>query len=137
MNTMSEKRKTAAVPMRPQDLPVSALDLWPDIGRWPTPGDRKAFARSSRQRPDDRAAVMTGLQMFAESDSQPLLAWTGVWVGLLAVGSSQAIAVDWVRTLIVGGTFLCALVVLAKAATLTIGMNERRRLARAWLTTLS
>lgn len=122
----------------PDDLPVDARDVWPDLNRWPTPDDVFSFRRATRRRPDQRLAVLNGLRSWSEIDVAPIWAWASgiVTVSIAGLGITVTVNIWWVQLLTLVITVVASLALLTVTLTLSSTGDLRRRRAHMWLCAL-
>lgn len=121
---------------RPDELPSSARCYWPNKTDWPTTSEVRTFIRETRKKPEVRLAVLTGLRRYSEpGSSQMLMAIGSVIVSIVAVALTVSGLNTQLHFIIVYAGSAYILLALFGIA-LAIQMDERRKMANAWLRAL-
>lgn len=72
-----------AVP--PDSLPAGAIDLWPNISRWPTPATIADLLSSRETRPADFQSVVNGLRWHSTGDLSSAWSLVTAWLAVVAI----------------------------------------------------
>lgn len=117
----------------PEGFPEAAVDSWPRKDDWPTSTEILRFIEDTRGRPDARLAVLTGLRRWAEpASSQLLITVAAIIVSIVAVILTVSDVGLLLRIGMVGAG-LTYIVVAVFAIYLALAMDQRRKMAHAWL----
>lgn len=120
--------------MPPDSLPADALDLWPDVSRWPTPTTISDLISARETRPADFQSVVNGLRWHSASDLTSawslLTAWLAVVAILLAaLAEPFGVWALWTSIALAAGfTFM-----LARIGAMAVDHTDRKRHASLWL----
>ena len=121
------------VPWTPDDLPDNAFASWPPKRSWPSVAEVDRILKTTERKPDARLAVLSGLRRWSEPASSQLLAAFGsiiISIVAIAVASSALVpALQW--SVLVAGVAYILLALWGFG--LALRMDERRRMALAWL----
>jgi hypothetical protein len=129
---MSDGKKTVT-PLVPDDLPESARPYWPDISKWPTAAGARTFAKSTRKKPEDRLAVLSGLRRLAATDLSIPWAWVAVYVPLVFAIVSLPNELAWLTTTAGVVLGVVAAISVARLIAMSAEVEERRKSALVWL----
>lgn len=69
----------------PASLPAEALDLWPNISRWPTPTTVSDLILARETRPADFMSVVNGLRWHSTGDLTSAWSLLTTWLAVVAI----------------------------------------------------
>lgn len=115
--------------------------LWPDLTRWPDATWVRGFARSTRQDPDARLAILTGLRRYSSIELgtawAAIAAYLAVVLGLFSAASGFGGVLPpawawaaWVPSMVVTVVFA---ILIFRLMDLSGEADNRRRTALGWL----
>lgn len=118
----------------PDSLPAEAHDLWPNIGKWPTPATVADLTNARKTRPTDFQSVVNGLRWHSAGDLTSawslLTAWLAV-VAILLAALAEPFGVWALWTSI--GLAAGFTAMLARIGAMAVDHADRKRHASLWL----
>lgn len=118
----------------PDSLPTEALDLWPNISRWPTPATVSDLMSAREKRPADFQSVVNGLRWHSAGDLTSAWSLLAAWLAVVAIllaalAETFGVWALWASIGLAAGFT----VMLARIGAIAVDHTERKRHALLWL----